>query len=100
MPIGQAPQAIAYVPNAVPEGDGTQNLQPLGVAGQAAHLALGAVRPGTGSGQAPTSVALFDQGLMQVLQAAVTGLEPKQPYVLALADHADGSGPLQPLAAS
>ena len=24
IPIGQAPQAIAYVPNAVPEGDGTQ----------------------------------------------------------------------------
>jgi YVTN family beta-propeller protein len=42
-PVGQAPQAIAYVPNAVPDGDGKQDLQPLGVAGQAAHLALGAV---------------------------------------------------------
>ena len=42
IPIGQAPQAITYVPNAVPEGDGTQDLQPLGVAGQAAHLTLGA----------------------------------------------------------
>jgi len=42
-PIGQAPQAIVYVPNAVPDGDGKQDLQPLGVAGQAAHLALGAV---------------------------------------------------------
>ena len=40
IPIGQAPQALAYVPNAVPEGDGTQSLQPLGVAGQAAHLFL------------------------------------------------------------
>ena len=40
VPIGQAPQAIAYVPNAVPEGDGTENLVPLGVAGQATHLAL------------------------------------------------------------
>jgi YVTN family beta-propeller protein len=39
-PIGQAPQAINYVPNAVPEGDGTQGLQPLGVAGEAAHLSL------------------------------------------------------------
>ncbi len=28
---------------------------------------------------APTSVSLFDQGLLQVLQASVTGLEPKQP---------------------
>jgi len=42
-PIGQAPQAITYVPNAVPEGDGTQGLQPLDVAGRATHLALGAV---------------------------------------------------------
>ena len=29
----------------------------------------------------------------------MTGLEPKQKYVLALADHEDGGGPLQPLAA-
>src|SRR6516165_10019923 len=29
--VGQAPQRVAYVPNAVPQGDGTQNLQPLGV---------------------------------------------------------------------
>ena len=48
---------------------------------------------------APTSVSLFDQGLIQVLQASVTGLEPKQPYVLALAHDRDGDGPLQPLAA-
>src|SRR2546429_843572 len=39
-PIGQAPQAITYVPNAVPEGDGTQGLQPLDVAGRATHLVL------------------------------------------------------------
>src|SRR6267142_4493941 len=40
IPIGQAAQAIVYVPNAVSEGDGTQGLQPLGIAGQAAHLSL------------------------------------------------------------
>jgi len=98
IPIGQAPQAIAYVPNATPDPDSRQNLQPLGVAGQTAHLAL---RPKDGSkdGQAPTSVSLFDQGLIQVLQASVTGLTPKQKYVLALADHTDGSGSLEPLAA-
>jgi hypothetical protein len=101
-PIGQAPQAIAYVPNAVPDGDGTQGLQPLGVAGQAAHLALA---PGArdksarNPEQAPTSVSLFDQGLIQVLQASVTGLQPKQPYILALANLPDGDGLLQPLAA-
>jgi YVTN family beta-propeller protein len=96
IPTGQGGQALAYVPNAVPEGDGTQNLQPLGAAGSAAHLALA---PSGGTEEkAATSVALFDQGLTQVLQAAVTGLAPKQPYVLALARQADGSGPLEALA--
>lgn len=98
IPIGQAPQAIAYVPNAAPNPDDRQNLQPLGVAGQVAHLAL-APKQRTGDSKLPTSVSLFDQGLIQILQASVTGLQPKQKYVLALADHEDGSGPLQPLAA-
>jgi YVTN family beta-propeller protein len=96
IPIGQGAQALTYVPNAVPEGDGMQNLEPLGLASMAAHLKL--APPGTKGGQAPTSVALFDQGLTQVLEASVTGLEPKQPYVLAFAGRADGSGALEPLA--
>ena len=95
IPIGQAPQAIAYVPDAIPQGDGRAGLQPLGLAGEVAHVSLGA-REG---GRAATSVSLFDQGLVQVVQAAVTGLAPKSPYVLALSERADGSGPLQALAA-
>jgi YVTN family beta-propeller protein len=94
IPIGQAPQAVAYVPNAVPEGDGLQNLVPLGKAGEAAHLKLASK-----DRQTPTTVTLFEQGLTQVLQASVTGLEPKRPYVLALSDKADGSGPLEGLSA-
>ncbi len=98
IPIGQAPQAVAYVPDAVPEGDGTMGLQPLGVAGQTAHLTLS--RSGQGEdAKAPTSVSLFDQGLIQVLQASVTGLEPRKSYVLALCSAPDGAGPLQPLSA-
>ena len=99
VPIGQAPQAVNYVPNAVPEGAGTHGLEQLGLAGEAAHFTM---QPANGQGAAgtavPTSVTLFDQGLVQVLQASVTGLEPKRPYVLALSTHADGSGALQPLA--
>jgi len=102
VPVGQAPQAIAYVPNAVPAeaGDGTQGLQAPGLSGQVAHLTLVTpqARKAPGSENAPTSVSLFDQGLLQVLQASATGLEPKQPYVLALSDQPDGSGVLQPLA--
>nr|WP_244110874.1 YncE family protein [Burkholderia gladioli] len=98
VPIGQAPQAVAYVSDAVPEGDGRANTQPLGVSGEAAHLALVPVGGAAAAGTAPTSVALFDQGLLQVLQASATGLQPKHPYVLGLAGAPDGSGAIEPLA--
>jgi YVTN family beta-propeller protein len=94
IPTGQAAQAVVYVPNAVPQGDGRSNLQPLGVAGTATHLKLFA----PGAAADATSVALFDQGLTQVLQAAVTGLVPKADYALALADNPQGNPPLQELA--
>src|SRR6201984_1382294 len=55
--IGQAPQALTYVPDAVPSGDGLQNLKPLGVAGQATHLTMAA--GGAHEGAAPTTVTLF-----------------------------------------
>jgi len=93
--IGQAPQAIAYVPDAAPTGDGAGGLQMLGLAGQVAQVALAS--PGARTPQ--TTVSLFDQGLVQVVQASVTGLQPRSAYVLALADKPDGSGPLQGLAA-
>jgi YVTN family beta-propeller protein len=112
-PIGQAPQALVYVPDAVPamsgasnaamtrmmvvpEGLGTSNLQPLGIAGQSTELWL--APPGARKdAKAPTSVSLSDQGLVQVLEAAVTGLEPGKPYLLALASEPSGTGVLEPL---
>jgi YVTN family beta-propeller protein len=114
-PIGQAPQALVYVPDAVPavsgdtnaamtrmmvvpESHGTSNLQPLGVAGQSAQLWL--APPGARKEEkAPTSVSLSDQGLVQVLEAAVSGLEPGKPYLLALATEPSGTGALEPLQA-
>ena len=114
-PIGQAPQALVYVPDAVPavsgdtnaamtrmmvvpESHGTSNLQPLGVAGQSAQLWL--APPGARKeDKAPTSVSLSDQGLVQVLEAAVSGLEPGKPYLLALATEPSGTGALEPLQA-
>jgi hypothetical protein len=45
-------------------------------------------------------VSLFEQGLLQMLEAAVTGLQPMQPYLLALSPRPDGSEPLLPLAES
>jgi len=117
-PIGQAPQAIVYVPHAIP-GDsalanaamtvmpsaapagGTAGLRPLGAAAQTVQLWMGAAaqnKPGDDK-RAPTSVTLFDQGLVQVLEAAVTGLEPGKPYVLALSQQPSGAGALEPLMA-
>jgi hypothetical protein len=94
VPLGQAPQGVAYVPNAVPQGEGRTNLQPLQSIGQAVQLVLAGQ-----DGQSATRVSLFDQGAIQILQAAATGLEPKKPYVLALAQNREGTGMLEPLAA-
>src|SRR5262249_52763893 len=110
--IGQAPQALVYVPDAssamsvsgnaamrmmpaVPDRAGTENLQPLGLAGMSTQLWL--APPGTKADRAPTSVSLSDQGLVQVLEASVTGLEPGKPYLLALASEPSGTGDLEPL---
>ena len=93
IPIGEAAQAVVYVPNAVPTGDGMANLQPLGAGSEPARLVLGPI-----GGASATQVSLFDQGLTQILQAAVTGLEAKAPYVLALANDPKGGGTLEPLA--
>jgi len=95
IPTGQAAQAVVYVPNAVPQGDGRTNLQPLRVAALATHVKLRAA----GAADDETNVALFDQGLTQILQAAVTGLAPKSTYALALADNPEGNPPLEELAA-
>jgi YVTN family beta-propeller protein len=111
-PIGQAAQAVVYVPDAVPspsehgnsamtpmssaaERAGTENLQPLGVAGFSTQLWL--APPGEKAEKATTSVSLSDQGLVQVLEASVTGLEPGKPYMLALSNEPSGAGVLQPL---
>jgi YVTN family beta-propeller protein len=111
-PIGQAAQAVVYVPNAIPattehgnsamtmmsvapEQAGVENLQPLGIAGMSTQLWL--APPGQKVEKAPTSVSLSDQGLVQVLEASVTGLEPGKAYVLALSTEPSGAGVLEPL---
>jgi YVTN family beta-propeller protein len=94
IPIGQSPQALVYVPNAVAESSGTENLAPLGALGEEVHLRLGA----RGDEKAKTTVAVNNQGLVDLLQAAVTGLEPNTEYVLALSPNPDGAGTLEPIA--
>jgi len=111
-PIGQAAQAVVYVPDAipvlsqngnsamtampvVPERAGTENLDALGVAGLSTQVWL--APPGQKVDRAPTNVSLSEQGLVQVLEASVTGLEPGKPYVLALSSETSGGRVLEPL---
>ena len=91
---GQSPQGMVYIPDAVPAGGGLENLSTIGTAGEAAHLTLAS----SASATPQTTVAVNNQGLVDLLEAAVTGLAPKQPYVLALASNPDGSGTLEPVA--
>jgi YVTN family beta-propeller protein len=80
IPIGQQPQALVYVPNAVPVGDGTSNLMPLGAAGEAAHLTLTALPGSASAGHATVSVN--STGPLDLLQIAVSGLKPGATYRL------------------
>lgn len=96
MPGGQSGQALVYIPNAVPQGDGLANLEPLGTSGLTTHLVMGA--PGSSPKQLVTTVAINNQGAIDLLQAAVTGLQPKQKYELVLVEHRDSPyGEIQPL---
>jgi YVTN family beta-propeller protein len=97
VPIGQTSQALVYVPNAVPNGAGTDNLVPLGEAGNTARLRLDAgstTMPG-----AQASVAVNSLGLLDLVQIAAEGLTPKSQYQVYLAesDHVP-FGKLEPLA--
>jgi YVTN family beta-propeller protein len=84
IPIGQTTQALVYVPGAVPNGPGTDNLAPLGEAANTARLRLesaGATFP-----KAQASVAVNSLGLLDLVQIAAQGLTPKSQYQVYLAE--------------
>jgi YVTN family beta-propeller protein len=83
IPVGQQPQALVYVADAVPAGDGTANLAPLGEAGNAAHLTL--IAPGGGGNPAHATVSVNALGPLDLLPVAASGLKPGQAYTLWLA---------------
>src|SRR5262249_38998869 len=60
IPVGQLPQALVYVRNAVTSDQGAANLHPLGLAAQGPHLEL-MTPPGATSG-AHASVAINSLG--------------------------------------
>jgi len=78
IPIGQTTQALVYVPNAVPNGSGTDNLVPLVEAAKTARLHLEA--GGSALPNAQASVAVNSLGLLDLVQIAAEGLAPKSQY--------------------
>jgi len=97
IPIGQTTQALVYVPGAVKEGTGTDNLMPLGQAANTARLRLTSAESTWPNAQA--SVAINSLGLLDLVQIAASGLSPKTQYQVYLAEsnHAP-FGKLEPLA--
>jgi YVTN family beta-propeller protein len=97
VPIGQTTQALVYVPNAVPSGTGTDNLVPLGEAGNTASLHLQAA--GTGVRDAQGWVAVNSLGLLDLVQIAAEGLTPRTQYQVYLTESNQAPfGKLEPLA--
>jgi YVTN family beta-propeller protein len=84
IPIGQTAQALVYVPNAVPQGDGKANLVPLGDAANVAKLALVSTLPNQPNAHASASVNSL--GALDLVEVAVSNLTPKSQFKLCLAD--------------
>jgi YVTN family beta-propeller protein len=97
IPIGQTSQALVYVPNAVPEGAGTDNLVPPGEAGNSVRLHL--VAAGKTLSNAHASATVNSLGLLDLIEVAAAGLAPKSQYQVYLAESAlSPFGKLEPLA--
>src|SRR5882724_7009148 len=84
IPIGQTTQALVYVPGAVLDGAGIENLAPLGEAGNTTRLQLQSA--GTAAPAAQASVAVNSLGLLDLVQIAAKGLAPTSQYQVYLAD--------------
>ena len=82
IPVGQLPQALVYVPGATTDDNGTANLKPRGATNSALHVEM--VSPADNPSAAHASVAINSLGLIDNLQIAATGLEPKMKYRLLL----------------
>ena len=72
------------MPNAVPNGAGTDNPVPLGESGNTARLHLEAA--GTSLPDAQASVAVNSLALLDLVQIAAEGLIPKTQYQVYLAE--------------
>jgi YVTN family beta-propeller protein len=84
IPIGQTAQALVYVPNAVPQGGGGDNLVPLGEAANSAKLELVSASPDTPKAHASATVNSL--GALDLVEVAVANMTPKSQFKLCVAD--------------
>jgi hypothetical protein len=73
-PVGQAPQALVYVSNAVPQGDGTANLVPRANS-DPINIAL---KPA--AGEAKGFIVARNLGLVDALEVSLFKLKPQTVY--------------------
>jgi YVTN family beta-propeller protein len=86
--IGQTAQALVYVPNAVPQGAGTDSLVLLAEAANSAKFDLVSANPDMPKARA--SAAVNSLGALDLVEVAVANLTPKSQFKLCVAesDHA------------
>jgi YVTN family beta-propeller protein len=77
VPVGQAPQALVFIPDAVPPGaDGRANLTPRPSGPETVNIALKAPQRAEGAG----SVVSRNLGLVDILEVSVSRLKPDTVY--------------------
>jgi len=81
IPIGEAPQALVYVPNAVKDGDGTAILSPRPDRDATVSLSLAAT-----GGPAKGHIVARNRGLVDILDIGLSGLNPDKEYELYMHD--------------
>ena len=86
--IGQAPQALVYVSNAVPEGAGTANLAALGEAQRPLELTLAPADPKSGDTKGGGLLVVRALGLIDTVDVNVFGLDAMRTYVIAIEEGA------------
>ena len=84
IPIGQAPQALVYVSNAVPEGAGTPNLAPLGESQRPVEMTLAPVDSKNGDARGSGLLVVRALGLIDTVDINVFGLDPMRTYAVAI----------------
>jgi YVTN family beta-propeller protein len=95
IPMGQSPQALVYVVDAVPMGTGTENLVPLAISRRPRVINL--VSP-SGTGSARATVWVRSLGPVDGVDVTATGLTPTTTYTLFMRTVGEGSGAAWPLA--